>query len=73
MNLARQLAGYGLHLRGITRLDPREIAALGLPADKPSIALVGNIGSSYWPVFVRSAEYRDGQPDSLDRWSRRVA
>ncbi len=37
-----------------------------------SLVLVGNAGSDLWPAFSRSPEYRDGQPDPLDRWSRRL-
>ena len=73
MNLARRLGDYGLYLRGITRLSQQEIESCGFSSDRPSIALVGNIGSSYWPVFSHSDEYLDGEPDPLDRWSRRVA
>lgn len=29
-------------------------------------------GPAYWPHFTASAEYRDGQPDPMDRWSARV-
>lgn len=73
MILPQRLREYGLFLRGVIRLTAREIETYEFPADKPELALVGNIGSSYWPVFSRSAEYRDGAADPLDRWSRRVA
>jgi len=73
MNLAQCLHEYGLFLRGVTRLSAQEIEAYGFPVDKPELVLVGNIGSSYWPIFSRSAEYLDGEADPLDRWSRRVA
>ena len=73
-DLEARLGVFGLHLRGILSPGVEEAELLEIEADSDtSIALVGNIGSSYWPVFSRSAEYRDGQPDSLDRWSRRVA
>jgi len=72
--LEARLGAFGLHLRGILKPDAEQAELLQVEADGDiSIALVGNIGSSYWPVFSRSSEYRDGQPDSLDRWSRRVA
>jgi hypothetical protein len=73
MTLAARLRTHGLYLRGVLRLDAREIDAHGLPADKSCCALVGNIGSSYWDDFIGSAEYRDGIADPLDRWSRRIA
>ncbi|HZP87480.1 MAG TPA: hypothetical protein VFB54_11730 [Burkholderiales bacterium] len=37
-----------------------------------SLVLVGNVGSSLWPVFSASPEFLDGREDPLDRWSRRI-
>ncbi len=72
--LAAKLKTFGLHLRGVLILPTEELKSLQIEADSDvSIALVGNIGSSYWPVFSQSPEYQDGQPDPLDRWSRRIA
>ncbi len=73
MSLAQKLADYGLHLRGAARLRADETERYQLDPARPMIALVGNIGSSYWPVFSESAEFHDGEDDPLDRWSRRVA
>ena len=73
MTLEQRLREYGLYLRGITRLNPDELESYGFPVDRAAIALVGNIGSSYWPLFSESPEYADGAADPLDRWSRRVA
>ncbi len=73
MKLADRLRDYGLYLRGVARLDAEEIADYGIDVELPWIALVGNIGSSYWPIFSESAEYRDNVADPLDRWSRRIA
>lgn len=73
MSLSPRLRDYGLYLRGVARLTTEEIAEYGIDPERPLIALVGNIGSSYWPNFSESAEYRDNAPDPLDRWSRRVA
>jgi len=42
----------------------------GLPVR--GLLLIGNGGSSLWPVFSRSAEFADGGADPLDRWSLRV-
>ncbi len=73
-DLAAKLEIHGLHLRGVLNLAAEEVKSLQIDIDSPqSIALVGNIGSSYWPVFRASPEYRDGQADPLDRWSKRVA
>jgi hypothetical protein len=37
-----------------------------------TVVLFGFVGGRQWPAFVASGEYADGQPNSLDRWSRRV-
>ena len=42
------------------------------PTPGASVLLVGQAGPEVWPHFSRSAEYADGQPDPLDRWSERV-
>jgi ferredoxin len=74
--LENLLIPSGLSLRGSVNLSAHDLAALSLPEkiDAPRVlALVGNIGSSFWPVFSRSTEYLDGLADPLDRWSRRIA
>ena len=71
--LGDSLREHGLFLRGITRLRDDEIENLGLDPASPGLALVGNIGSSYWPCFSHSPEFGDGLADPLDRWSRRIA
>lgn len=73
MSLAQRLERHGLFLRGVVRLEPDELRRHGFDAARPQLALVGNIGSSYWPVFSAAAEYHDGAAHPLDRWSRRVA
>jgi len=73
VNLEQRLQQHGLYLRGVASLNPQEIEIYGFDTDNPALALVGNIGSSYWPVFSQSPEYRDGKANPLDRWSRRVA
>jgi len=73
VTLTRRLRDHGLYLRGVTRLDPRELEDYGFSAGQPALALVGNVGSSYWPAFSESPEYDDGAGDPLDRWSRRIA
>jgi len=73
-DLAAKLKTFGLHLRGVLTLPAEELKSLQIDTDSDvSIALVGNIGSSYWPVFSQSPEYQDGRPDPLDRWSRHIA
>ncbi len=73
MSLAGRLEEFGLHLRGSTRLGADEIRDYEFDPARSEIALVGNIGSSYWPVFSSSPEFNDGEDHPLDRWSRRVA
>ena len=66
------LAPFGLSLRGIITLSEDEISRYGFEGYS-AVALVGNVGSSYWRVFARSREYADGEADPLDRWSQRIA
>lgn len=52
------------------RLAPSGLKPLGwFEADGAAALLIGNIGSSIWPVFSVSDEYFDGQPDPLNRWT----
>jgi len=67
------LREHGLFVRGVAGLGDDEISSYGFETTHRDIALVGNIGSSYWPHFSRSPEFGDGRADPLDRWSRRVA
>ena len=73
MKLVARLREYGLYLRGAASLEPGEAETYGFRAGAREVALVGNVGSSYWPAFRESAEFGDGGADPLDRWSRRVA
>jgi epoxyqueuosine reductase QueG len=73
-DLETRLQPFGLHLRGVLQATDDELKSLQSAVEnEASIALVGNLGSSYWSVFVQSPEYQDGLPDALDRWSRRIA
>ena len=71
--LEDSLGEIGLYVRGVTRLTDEEIERYGCGPDNAGLALIGNIGSSYWVHFSQSAEFRDGAAHPLDRWSRRVA
>ena len=57
-------------------LNPYGLTVLGVvnPAigAYKSLFLVGPHKARFWQVFQQSAEYRDGQPDPIDRWSARV-
>ena len=52
------LAGHGLSVLGLAAAGRR--------------VLVGNAGSGMWHAFRAEPECRDGAPDPLDRWSRRI-
>ncbi|MBN2759346.1 MAG: ferredoxin [Rhodobacteraceae bacterium] len=43
-----------------------------MPGDLRSIVLLSPDEPAFWPHFTQSPEYRDGQPDPMDRWSFRV-
>ena len=63
----------GLHPLGSCSVEPGEQLPLMADGRRPvSIVLVGQIGSSLWPAFSASPEYREARPDPLDRWSRRI-
>lgn len=78
-DLELALNPYGLYLRGLFELNDNDQDDLTQPISKLTnksnlaVALVGNIGSSFWPQFSSASEYTDGLPDPLDRWSKRVA
>jgi ferredoxin len=78
IDLELALKPYGLHLRGLFALNDDDKATLTQLISKLTnknnlaIALVGNIGSSFWPQFTSASEHTDGMPDPLDRWSKRV-
>ncbi len=43
-----------------------------LPRGTRSLILLGPRQPGFWPHLTASAEWRDGTPDPVDRWSRRV-
>jgi ferredoxin len=56
-------------------LDAVGLLALGqapLPGGCVSLVLLAPDEPAFWPIFTQSPEYRDGQPDPMDRWSLRV-
>ncbi len=67
------LRRQGLALRGAFHPEPEDAVPPwreGIPAR--TLCLAGNRGGSLWSTFSRSNEYREGIPDPLDTWSRRV-
>ena len=65
--LAAALAPHGLGVLGIAPPQGAD-----LPADILCIVLVGPARPGFWPGLRAQPEFRDGAPDPLDRWSRRV-
>jgi len=43
-----------------------------LPAGTRTLILLSPHEPAFWPGFQDTPEYRDGTPDPMDRWSRRV-
>ena len=63
------------------RLAPQGLAILGgfvataeddLPTGTRTVLMIGPDGANFWPILTASAEWQDGAPDPVDRWSRRV-
>lgn len=44
----------------------------GLPPDLQTLLLFGPAEPGFWPHLTAEPEGQDGQPDPVDRWSRRV-
>ena len=71
--LQDSLLQHGLYIRGVTQLKDEEIERYELAPEMSELALIGNIGSSYWTQFSQSTQFSDAAAHPLDRWSRRVA
>lgn len=70
--LERRIGGVGLAARGGLRPEPSDgLTALeGGPVR--TLILIGLTGAQQWRTFADSAEYGDGLPNPLDRWSKRI-
>lgn len=71
--LDEALGERGLSVRGAFEVLTQDLVPTpgsGVPA--AALALVGHVGSALWAPFSSSPEFCDGQPDPLDRWSRRI-
>lgn len=54
-------------------LEPLGLRSLGdCPDGDMTITLIGPDEPAFWPIFIASAEYKDGNADPMDRWSLRV-
>jgi ferredoxin len=71
--IGRACAPFGLVPRGgfhPTAVDG--VPPLGDGRPCATLVLVGNVDGSIWPTFANSPEKKDGRPDALDRWTRRI-
>ncbi|GGH40634.1 hypothetical protein SAMN05444007_11545 [Cribrihabitans marinus] len=66
-DLERAAGASGLLVMGA--LHPRRCGAAQLTDG--TLILLG-AGPAFWPAFTTAPEARDGAPDPIDRWSRRV-
>lgn len=66
--LAEAATREGLFVAGLAPLLPED----GLAPRFRSVALLAPDEPGFWPLVSTSPEMRDGRPDPLDRWSRRV-
>jgi epoxyqueuosine reductase len=57
-----------LYCAGIASVEPGD----GLQPDIQSVLLLGPHEPEFWPWFQTQTEAGDGEPDALDRWSRRA-
>ncbi len=61
---------HGLQLRGGFVPQPTDdLPSLPKGREVAVVWMVGVVGSAFWTAFRESSQYRDGQPDPLDRWS----
>lgn len=66
--IARLLRPERLMVAGVAPLA----AGDGFAAHLRTAVLIAPDEPAFWPHVTASAEFRDGRPDPLDRWSRRV-
>ncbi len=72
--LKKQLLHDGLYIKGAFAPTSEDaLPTLTHQSEERSLVLVGNLGSSLWPMFSISPEYLDRKPNPLDRWSKRIA
>lgn len=66
--VAARLAAERLAIFGALHPEPDE----GAPPGTGTLVLIGPLEPGYWAHLTASPEWRDGRPDPVDRWSRRV-
>lgn len=62
------LAPYALQLMGGFQCQTDD----GVGRNVRTLLLIGPRGPDFWSHFLGQPEWQDGQPDPIDRWSRRV-
>lgn len=67
---AVQKAARAVHLDVAGAFHPK--ADHGCPAGTGTVILLSPQEPAFWPAFTASAEFGDGAPDPMDRWSARV-
>src|SRR6476646_7879072 len=71
--LSAAAAPLGIACRGgFVRQPGEELPKVDAGRPSRTLVLLGFTGAMQWPIFAASAEFNDGQPHSLDRWSVRV-
>ena len=64
---------FGLVIRGGFNITAEDTSLkVDEVTEAKSLVLFGNAGSSIWPTFSDSDEFRDGLNDPMNRWSERV-
>ena len=72
-HVAERAAAAGIALRGAFHPSADDgVPALRDGASAATLVLAGFVGRAQWPAFAGSPEASDGQPNPLDRWSRRA-
>lgn len=66
--LRSALQALQLDIFGAFHPCPQDAAPKGCK----TLLLLGSYEPGFWAIFTASAEYNDGRPDPLDRWSKRV-
>ena len=65
-----QDAAHRRHLSILGGFHPTSDDAV--PEGCRTLLMLGPDEPAFWPIFKTTPEYRDGAPDPMDRWSRRV-
>ena len=66
--LTARLADHHLCVLGGFHPDPQD----GAPPGCQTLLMLGPAEPGFWPHLTAQPEWQDGQPDPIDRWSRRV-